>query len=114
MNIVFDILMWIGLIYVIIMLFQFMQSKVNAQVEERRQSLGDDEDNITPSQVRKRTVYVDIKLENINGAWYGWTIQDGKEQFVAQGSTKDEAMTNCSKHMVNDERIYVIKYLTSD
>lgn len=112
MNILFDIMMWIGFIYVAFTLYRLISSRVTVNVEREQQTEAEEE--VLPSQVRKRTVYVDIKLEHIDGGWYGWTMQEGKEHFVAQGTTKEEAMTNCSKRMVSDERIYVIKYLVDD
>lgn len=112
MTIIFDILMWIGLIYVVVVVYRLLSMRLTTGAEEEQQSEAEEES--LPSQVRKRTVYVDITLEQINGSWYGWLKQNDREQFVAQGTTKEEAMTNCSKRMVSDERIYVIKYVVDN
>lgn len=62
----------------------------------------DDEEirDIKEHLARTRVALVQIKMEQINGWWYGfYHSPDGGEMFVAQGNTYDEAVANCRERL---------------
>lgn len=49
---------------------------------------------------RNAIVIMPIHMEQIEGWWYGWFInENGTETFVSQGKTYDEALNNCKKRV---------------
>ncbi len=51
----------------------------------------------------KPLVVVKIKMEQINGWWYGfYPTKEGGELFVAQGTTFEEAVENCKQRLQSE------------
>ena len=107
-----DILLWI---LGPVLLLLIASRALNAYKELNDQPTSeDDERNAIRDQIRKRTVYIDVFLENISDQWYGWTVSTtGQEYFVSQGATWDEAKQNCTDRLMekNNGVIYVIKFI---
>lgn len=109
---IFEIVLWVSITYLILSSIKIIISKFTSSVRAVQTSVEDeDEEELLPSNVQRRTIHVDIRLEPIKGNWYGWLQSDGAEHFVAQGVTKQDAMVNCTRRMVKDDKIYVIKYI---
>ena len=56
---------------------------------------------------------VHVDVEQINGLWYGWhTDEDGREHFVGQGNSYNDAITNCHLRLQqqNPDLIVVTTY----
>jgi len=61
---------------------------------------------------RKNVIVVKLKMEMINGWWYGfYTPPHGTgETFVAQGPTYDEAIANCKERLSTDKHTFKIEF----
>lgn len=106
---IFELVLWICIAYVIISSSRVFISKITSNTQQ--QEIVEGEEELLPSRVQRRTIHADIRLECINDHWYGWLQAQGHERFIAQGATKQEVITNCSRTMVRDDKIYVIKYI---
>lgn len=61
-----------------------------------------------------KLLLLQIVVEQYNGLWYGWHIDDeDSESFVAQGSSYEEAILNCKKRVEekNPEYKIIFKFM---
>lgn len=115
---VFDIVAGIVIGYAIIFLVKIFalillgqQQADPAQMEQDDQY--DDEEDESDRREALPTLYIDVKLEEIEGQWYGWAqFENGREMFVGQGPTKNEAIEACTDRLCVDPSYnYVVKYI---
>ena len=80
-------------------------ANANAPVEE-------EEEDIYKHLERKKVVDVKLKMENINGWWYGfYTPPSGNgEIFVAQGTTHEEAVANCKERLSTAKHTFKLEF----
>lgn len=71
----------------------------------------DDEPEDLDRQLQKQgTALIQIKLEEINGWWYGfYHPKEGSEVFVAQGESYDEAVENCKVRLQDNNVLRNLK-----
>ncbi len=65
---------------------------------------GDEKEQIEDHLRKKKSlVVVKVKMEQINGWWYGfYPTKEGGELFVAQGTTFEEAVENCKQRLQSE------------
>jgi hypothetical protein len=84
---------------VILGMFVIVQDNDDEEIKDIKQHLA-----------RQRIALVQIKMEQINGWWYGfYHSADGSEMFVAQGNTYDEAVANCRERLKDSSLIKDLK-----
>jgi hypothetical protein len=56
----------------------------------------EEERDVTKYLANKHVAVIKVKMEEMNGWWYGfYETKNGGELFVAQGTTYEEAVENC-------------------
>lgn len=92
------------LIYILIgwMIMQIVLGVTSAvhQIDDVKE---EDKEEIEDHLKKNAVTIVKIKMEHINGWWYGfYPTKQGGELFVAQGTTYDEAIENCRQRLESD------------
>lgn len=61
---------------------------------------------------RTKINIVKLKMECINGWWYGFYTpsKGGSEMFVAQGTTYEEAVANCKERLNNTKHNFKLEF----
>ena len=85
-----DLLAYIIILYILIrVVLSAIQSTDSYKELEREQ------DEIDRVVDKKKIKHIKVQMEEHNGWWYGfYNSPEGRETFVAQGPTYDEALTN--------------------
>lgn len=111
---VFDIVAGLLIGYAIIFLVKLAALMLLGQQQAAEQAMeeGDDVED-SSENAESPMLFIDVKLEEIEGQWYGWAqLEDGKEMFLGQGVTKQEAIEVCTDRLVVDTSYnYVVKYI---
>jgi hypothetical protein len=111
--------------------FNFIDSLINAiifvtcwlvferiieSVKRRNQNTEQTDSDKPQSSEDQLTLHVNIELNN--GLWYGWLIDENlKEQFVAQGTERELAISSCVdvlKNKHSDSNIRILFYETNE